>query len=139
MRKIKQTLFGGPEGPNEEIGNCYPTCIASILEIDLVDVPHFYQIHRDNDKAHKLILTWFRSKNLCPINYDIADWMFDYFEGMIGILSGKSPRGDFKHAVVGKLENKEWKILHDPHPSDDGLDGAPTNFEILVPLNYWSE
>lgn len=46
------------------------------------------------------------------------------------ILAGKSPRGDFAHAVVG------WgmQVVHDPHPSRAGIVTC-TEVIVLVPMN----
>lgn len=51
-----------------------------------------------------------------------------YHPGVHYIASGKSPRGDFLHSTV----HLDGKLVHDPHPSRDGLDGEPTDFEFVV-------
>lgn len=138
MRPVKQTLFGGPDGPIEEIGNCYPACIASILEIPLEDVPHFFQLERNSEKSLDLILSWSQERSLTIICYAYEEWLHRYFPNFIGIIGGQSPRGDFDHAVVGRITKTGWEILHDPHPSNSGIVGEPKHFEIILPLNYWS-
>ena len=44
------------------------------------------------------------------------------------VAGGESPRGDFDHAVVFQIQNCVPVLVHDPHPSGDGLDGEATYF-----------
>lgn len=44
------------------------------------------------------------------------------------IASGKSPRGDFDHSVL----YFGGKMIHDPHPSDAGLDGPVKDVVVFV-------
>lgn len=57
------------------------------------------------------------------------------------IGSGKSPRGDWQHAVVMRAF-ADWKpggpwaeIVHDPHPSRAGLDGPTLTYQCFVLLD----
>lgn len=47
-------------------------------------------------------------------------WYGGRFQSRYCIISGDSPRGSFKHSVIGKLhasEEKAWvEFIHDPHP-----------------------
>jgi hypothetical protein len=134
MKPVHQTLFGGPDGPTEAIGNCYPACLASLLELDLADVPHVYQLHRDTEAALDETLRFLHGKGYTSICYDWAPWVNRYAPGALVILSGKSPRGDFSHAVIGEVTATGWRLVHDPHPSGAGIAGEPTHVELLVQL-----
>jgi hypothetical protein len=46
------------------------------------------------------------------------------------IATGKSPRSDQVHAVVAL----DGRIVHDPHPSRAGLDGAIASWIIFMPV-----
>ena len=57
----------------------------------------------------------------------------EIIEDCIVIACGQSPRGttkEHRHAVVWCNE-----IIHDPHPSRDGLVGDPEFYTITFPLN----
>lgn len=104
-----QTKFGDAEG------NCFAACIASLMELDIADVPDFSQVKdKDNNPIHWL---------------DAVDkWLWDRGMRMIVALPeyypdncyymawGKSPRG-FEHSVL--YYNGEMK--HDPHPDGTGI------------------
>ena len=135
MKPVLQTLFGGPDGPIDQIGNCFAACLATLLDLDLVDVPHFVQIHRDDNERNAAMLKWLTARGFSLICYEYAPWVHQYFGvGAQVILGGKSPRGDWNHAVVGEIRAEGWRLLHDPHPSRDGLDGEPTHVDLLIPL-----
>ncbi len=118
MQAIDQTTFG------EGLGNCFSACVASILHLQIEEVPFF--------GADELWWTrfaeWLEARNLyaiclkhrpgrAPVGYHI--------------LSGKSPRGDFMHSVVAKGED----VVHDPHPSRatilDRVDCI-----VIVPMDF---
>lgn len=116
-------------------GDCFRACIASILELPIEDVPHFVAIEHDwwgeTQKwfhARGLSALWMNlSSELCPL----VHWADAHY----CILSGKSPRGDFKHAVVGQIDPGGWgfKVVHDPHPSGAGIAGDPETVMFLLP------
>ena len=112
MIRVDQTLFkaGGPE---DECGNCFAACIASIMEKPLIQIPNFcahkdWVLRLNTWLAHMgLYYMEFRSE----FNHGKEDWGFH-------IMSGPSPRlKGFYHSVVGF----KGEIIHDPHPSRTGL------------------
>lgn len=135
MKRVHQTLFGGPNGDRSQIGNCYPSCIASLLDLDLADVPHVYQLHpTDDEAAMQEMLDWLRTRGLSSMSFGWSDWVQRYMHGSLCVISGKSPRGGFNHAVVGEITREGWRLVHDPHPSGAGIVGEPTDVEFLLPL-----
>lgn len=106
-------------------GNCLQTVVASMLDLEVDEVPHF-AVYVDWFAAMR---RWARSR----------DGDFTYFEFPVPeqyaagwaaiqawgrghqahvLLSGPSPRGPFWHIVVG---NVDLEVVHDPHPSRAGL------------------
>ena len=112
MIPIDQTIFGFTEG------NCYAACLASILELPLKGVPNFCAA-KDAwpDNAHQWLLDCFGFSVITILYNDFAK---NYYKDTYAILGGQSPRGQSRnegHACV-------WingRIIHDPHPSKDGL------------------
>lgn len=132
MTPITQTLFGGTDAPIEQIGNCYPSCVASILDLKLGDVPHIYQTHReDDDAAANEIIIFLRERGYVALFYNWADWIPRFLLGSLCIICGKSPRGDYDHAVVGEITSDGWRMIHDPHPSRDGIVGDPKSADFI--------
>jgi hypothetical protein len=118
MKFVDQTTFG------EKNGNCFSACVASILELPIEDVPIFVEVKNWWGE----FLSWLKPRGYYALCYHLKDCdksVLDDYE--INILSGKSPRGDFLHAVVANGS----KILHDPHPSRDGI-GELSDFIIIV-------
>lgn len=98
-------------------GNCFPSCLASILHLDLKEIPKFQDM---GDK-------WFPAlwDFLIEHGYEFhgtgkKENVLTYDKGVEGfyIVNGSSPRG-FKrgHSVV----YKDGKLVHDPHPSGLGV------------------
>lgn len=111
MRFYKQTILH-TEATN---GNCWATCLACLLDLDAI--PELDIMANDWwEQSEKLA----NSKGLTL--FEVA-WSGGRFQPRDCILSGDSPRGKFKHSVIGKLNasaEKAWvDFIHDPHPSDD--------------------
>jgi len=126
MIPVKQTrLHNEPEG---SIGNCWEACIASILELPIEDIPDCADENWWTATQNWLLKNC--GAKLLRINNTgektILPGPFTYY-----ILSGKSPRSDVQHAVVAHRGG----IVHDPHPSDDGLDGEWREAYFFVPVD----
>lgn len=121
MKPVDQTILG----PG---GNCYAACLASILEIGIGDVPNFCaQSGNWVARAEE----WLRTKHDCTLLGFRPKGEGDFYciPAMYHIIAGKSPRRGLYHAVVGF----QGKIIHDPHPSREGL-VTVEEFEFLIPL-----
>jgi hypothetical protein len=129
MKHIRQTIFG------EGKGNCYATCLAMILGLELDDVPNIAGEVPPEEWWGEL-QKWLGKHGLSMMEIGL-DVPFKFFalEGTKCILSGKSPRGEFNHSVVGHFsEERGFCYEYDPHPSDAFLDGSVQSAGILVPL-----
>lgn len=117
---------------NGTVGDCWRTCIASILEVDRDDVPNFVEIEMEDEES----TAWWDATNewlnergfhLIELDLNVQNWAPDGYT----ILSGRSPRGEHNHCVVGK----GVEVVHDPHPEGGGLAGAARVASIFVALN----
>lgn len=106
MRPVDQTKFGRPHG------NCLPACIASLLHLEVDDVPAVCE-DESGDWLDRLA-SWLRPRGLAPLL--IAGAPPPMLDDVFCIVSGKSPRGDFLHATVWRGQT----LVHDPHPSRAG-------------------
>lgn len=121
MIKHQQAVFG-------ERGNCFATCIASILELPLDVVPNFC----DADDWFGATNLWLRERRLFYFELAIPRGStaielcaeFGYH-----LIHGPAARG-FLHTCVGY----GGKIVHDPHPSNVGL-LRQDEIGLLIPLD----
>lgn len=123
MVPVHQTQFVAKPGDPKVTGNCMAACVASLLEMNLEDVPNFAAIEGDWWGEFQ---AWLYDRGWVALTLD-GDYPWPGYSA----ISGDSPRGDFKHLVVGL----NGKLAHDPHPSGDGLSGDPSHQWILVPLD----
>lgn len=116
MKPIGQTQ----DGP--ERGNCLQACVASLLELNLEDVPHFV-LEEDWVEA---LDRWLSEFDLQSIDVDLArtrQQEGDMWKPLgYHLINGKSPRSNCQHAVVGY----NGEIVHDPHWDNDGLETQET-------------
>jgi len=113
MKPVMQTMFYNKDG----VGNCFEACLASILEIELCEIPMFHE-----GEWFKRLWEWLQVKNLTYQGMLSRADVFQYKIGIDGyfIVAGESPRGLLirgGHAVVFK----DGKIVHDPHPNNNGI------------------
>lgn len=106
-------------------GNCGEACIASILEIELSDIPQLHDPENEQDGAIycKNLRKFLSRLGLSYIDLSMSEGHDpkDFFESCWVIASGPSPRGTkewHRHAVVWQ----NGKIVHDPHPDGGELD-----------------
>lgn len=96
-------------------GNCLQAAVAAIYELPIEAVPHFVQFTRWGEALRM----WVEDQGA-----DLLLWKSDEPQDVPLLAFGKSPRGDFRHAVVWQA----GRMIHDPHPDGTGLDGAPEEY-----------
>lgn len=114
MKPVDQILFC----ENGDRGDCQRACIASLLELDIADVPHFNE-EDDAVLFHKSLNRFLRNYGLIhietsPVNF--SQVALKEHAPCYHMIYGESPRGNY-HAVVAL----DGVIVHDPHPSRLGL------------------
>jgi len=141
MTPVKQTISHDPA--NGYYGNCAQASYASLFDLPLSQVPHFAE-GADNTKEGGVIyernlLNWLSTMGYSAVSFQVIpeyrDLWVDYIikRTEYHLISGMSPRfPDTGHLVVGR----NGEIIHDPHPSNDGLlpptDDNPWYFELIV-------
>ncbi len=119
MKPVNQTQFG------EDEGNCFPACLASVLELSLYAVPHFCLVYPSDwfQQTNKWLAKW--HLGIIQIDASTAPHVSGYH-----LMSGPSPRGNVYHSVVGQ----NGVMVHDPHPNQEGLLKCET-YELFVSLD----
>lgn len=121
MTPVDQTRFGEGEG------NCFAACLATILDLPLEAVPEM-----SCPEQFEIMLAWLwqRGQTAVEVNFRPRARFPEVFKGFglkgtgLAIASGKSPRGDYDHAVVIAVDHniQQVQFIHDPHPSRDFLE-----------------
>lgn len=141
MRPVYQTLFGGSDSEPETMGNCYPACIATLLELPLEVVPHVYQMYPGQWVRAAEEMRAFLSGLGCTMlmfNWtedEQGEWTRSAFEGWPVVITVQSPRGPWLHAVVGRIKGTGWELLHDPFPGQPSVHlerVVPDSFEVVL-------
>ena len=132
MIPVMQTITG-------KRGNCLSAVFASLMELELNEVPHFFENIKEGEQDVRKALHIFNRevKNfLYSKGYFFLELEASNLEEIIPqmrgffIVGGKSPRG-YNHAVIYTSEG----LAHDPHPEGGGV--IPETLMLLYPLfNY---
>ena len=139
MTPTDMTILHDPE--NGFTGNCAQASYASLLDMNIDDIPHFADGLDETDEDG-MIFTQRVNDFLKEIGYGII--CFAVHEETIDewkhyaakcanhhLISGRTERGTL-HLVVGKA----GEVIHDPHPSHSGLlpptEEDPWYFEFIV-------
>lgn len=122
MKPVNQTTFGGWDKPQEERGDCFAACVASIFEIPLEAAFQLTEIADRNDVDGDI---WWAEFNawLAPlglgamlINYEGAPVPHTEMPGyyLATVNSTTLAEGEGHHTVVGF----QGKVVHNPNPND---------------------
>lgn len=121
MIPVHQTKFSDPA--NAQRGNCFSACLASILEISIDLVPEFHGGTWTGD-----LQRWLRGFGMVCLWIEHDDnkalpMVIDALPGqkIYAIVAGNSPWGPWGHATVWEFDGNGCRMIHDPHPSGDGL------------------
>lgn len=128
MTPVDQRVFAQTEG---DVGDCLSACIATLLDLPLDEVPVFVA----SPTWYCDCVRWLDARGLALIllHFSPGTWPWHPPDNLPLIVGGQSPRGPWGHAVVGIWRGGAMEVLHDPHPSRDGIIGDARNVYILVP------
>lgn len=130
MKPVDQDRFGAPDG------NCWTACVASIAERSLADLGHLQEAYRAFAECHENREWKERDRWWSEVMGDLARMGFclirlpaETVPRGYSVMSGLAPRG-LQHSVVAL----DGVMVHDPHPSRDGLSGPVEDWEVLLPI-----
>ena len=127
---IRQTDFTPSKG------NALQACIATILEIELSEVPNFI-LEPDLYASLRGFLSQYGLGFLKVTLNESGELNFFPGEGLC-LLAGNSPRGPHRHVVIAKISSSSPLRpipIFDPHPSDAFLSGIPLWAGFFIALD----
>lgn len=113
MIQVFQTKFGSD-------GNCFDACLASLLNLSLDEIDYF----RGEETWYADLQNWLKPRGLAYVEIELgqANPLYRFPLPVLAIAGGPSPRGvEGGHAIVVELTGWEKRLVHDPHPSCEGL------------------
>lgn len=134
MTPVKCRVKHDPPNSN---GDCLRACVASVLDKDAEDVPHFFADHADGSRGQRQLTEWLATQNYVPffVHWDggtsVAELLNSQRESnptVHYLLFGATATGD--HVVVCR----GGEIVHDPNWYPQKIVGCPSNgiWTILV-------
>lgn len=128
MKPVMQKVY------NSQRGDCFSACVASILELQLDDVPNFHDF--DDKDFSDALDEWFNDRGMVYLEFDLtigdATEFISQLDMVYTIGTIRSPRARaIRHAVVCK----GGKIIHDPHPNQDGYNCELELLGFILPMN----
>ncbi len=116
MKPVDQQVLHDPD--NGLYGDCQRACIASLLDLEPADVPHFHET--DNPATFwRSMNSFLAERGLFHLTTGAVDFDQGHFldsADCYHMIYGRTERGTL-HAVVAL----NGEIVHDPHPSKAGL------------------
>ena len=133
MTPVDQQFMHDPTGG--VFGDCQRACVASLLDLPAAAVPHFlFDGTKDIAEFNRRINAFLAPLGLMHLETARFDFQGQFRSDCFHLIYGESNRG-FCHAVVGF----NGEIVHDPHPSRDGLIDAASEdwtFAFLVRTGF---
>lgn len=118
MIEVEQTKFGGPEHPVHERGNCFAACLASLLEVDLGELPDAAA----DESGWGQLLDWLGERGWYLAWLDNHDWGDGFWPGYV--IAGCASRS-YAH-LMGEGEGgghvvvvRDGRVVWNPNPHDD--------------------
>jgi len=118
MKPVYQTEFGQGKG------NCLSAAIASLLEIDINEVPNFASY---GDLFWVKCSEWMEERNMARAKIDAGGIKPVGYH----LMTVVSPRGNFHHALVGL----NGEPVHDPYPGGNCQHMGVASYFILYPID----
>jgi hypothetical protein len=137
-RRDGHTIDGTP-------GDCWRCCVAYLMAAPAGFVPHFglygswwWETRRWMRAVTRDRFDLYYRDLEDPDGYRMPDMPpgKDDFDPDLVILGGPSPRGPWRHVIVGRMEAGTPTPLFDPHPSGAGLAAIDELFLIRPSLPW---
>jgi len=130
--------------PVDQVGtkDCLQAAIASIFELPIGEVFPFGQAAIGTKRAalaqDEDLRRWLSTRGVSLLHVTNPEIVFRnggksaVCPWGICVAGGKSPRGDWDHSVVYDARGDKPAMIHDPHPSRQGLDGEPSYYTCFL-------
>ena len=123
MKKVYQTRFG------ESKGNCFQAAIASILDLQLEQVPDFCNLYPQKDDTwYRKYIEWLKERGLSSISISEDDLGKPIYKGCFLLVSGKNNDG-VSHTVI----YRDGICVHNSNKNCRGI--TPEEIDLIFPCD----
>lgn len=137
MKPVYQTIIDSKEG------DCFSACLASVLEIPLVNIPNFLKRYGQKHMLEQAKYWLLENFGLTLIIVDVTGpraslTIHPISRETVFLVSGKSKTfSEGHHVVVAKAagDMNSYKIIHDPNPKNLGIDGDPLCYYFFTAVD----
>jgi hypothetical protein len=131
MKPVMQEITTSAEG------DCLSACLASLLELEIGQVPKF---RRDHGPVEMMPAAreWLEETHGCSlVQVNLKKLPLEQLLAAPGQLciAGVKVRHGLYHAVVGRLSGDGFELVHDPHPAVGGILEHPLALYFIVPVD----
>lgn len=122
--------------PPNQLGDCFRTTIANLLEISVEEVPHFLHDGCEMIEALRRLNKFLRPHGLAYIQVDVlAEVLLSMgIEGLYHESCGDTVRGTYHSAAF-----VDGVLMHDPHPTHVGFTHVDNAKGFFVALRPWEK
>lgn len=127
MKRVYQTIVGNGQNGTPR-GNCMQATVASLLELELEDVPNFIELDKGNGEGNVAMWNFFMSKGYDPSAFGCFDTKIEeYLEemqsdgGIDGYFYASINSPSFEGTTHAVIVNKRMIVVHDPNPNEKAL------------------
>lgn len=138
MKPVYQTRFGGIDTPQEEQGNCFQACVASVLELPLEEA--FTNIPYEQVNGGKPG-EWFDKFNEWLARYGLGCIAIDVdkdnppaYSTLLGYHIAQVDSVTLRHGDAHVVVIYNGEVVHDPNPNAESL-GKMRGYYLFVTLN----
>jgi len=135
MKKVFQTVV------DKQHGNCQQAVIASILDLELDQVPNFIEYEKDGD-YEMTVMGWLSTRGY-NANYvfryrhdtDMLKKIAKFDGGVNGYFYASVPSQTFENGSHAVVVDIDLNIVHDPNPNQRALLLTTEDIEGLLIMN----
>ena len=118
MRKVYQTHTACTD---DDPGNCWAACIATMLGLAIEDVPDSFRWETDAHEGWEHYAEFLKGYGFAPVAITLGESIKKFMGGtkypFSTIVHGRSPRSDCNHGVI----YRRGRLWHDPMPGGSGV------------------
>lgn len=143
MKKVFQTVVGNGI---KERGNCMQAVVASLMGVELEEVPNFISFDAGNGEANARMWEFFMKNGYDPSAFGTFDTPMEKYKeacdfdgGINGYFYASVKSQTFDETSHAVVINSNLEIVHDPNPNSKclGMELNSDNLNYILTFGDW--